>query len=300
MSTHSSRGHSDSSAEGDLQAITERLADLEATVEHLQAENERLREQLAEKDAQLDAYEARLDAYEARQHVELRDVEDDADAALEHIWIADQPVGRLLDSSSKRAKTLSSRVDDLETESQTCRDELEEYREQNEKGKADIRRWVADLEDSLGEATSIETEGSATRSASLSTPLERIVALPDTMIDEELTANQERARFIATDVTDYARKVPAGFMIDSSSLRRVLAAKEDGSVHTETVSRVMEFLDRFGEDDVELVKRRGTRRVVFSPRLVERLGRLGRLGAQSQTAETDVAGENHGVVIGST
>ncbi|WP_164974702.1 hypothetical protein [Halegenticoccus tardaugens] len=77
----------------------------------------------------------------------------------------------------------------------------------------------------------------------------------------------------------------------------MLAAKEDGSVHTETVSRVMEFLDRVGEDDVELVKRRGTRRVVFSARLVERLRRL---GTQSQTAGVDSARENRSVVIGST
>ncbi len=98
-------------------------------------------------------------------------------------------------------------------------------------------------------------------------------------------------------MADYARKVPADFMVDSSSLRRVLAAKEDSSVHTKTVSRVMEFLDRFDEDDVEIVKRRGTRRVVFSPRLVERLRRL---GTQSQTAEVDRARENRSVVIGST
>ncbi|WP_129116700.1 hypothetical protein [Halegenticoccus tardaugens] len=283
MSTHS-------------QAIAERLADLEATVEHLQAENERLREQLTEKDARLDAYEVRLDDLEARQHVELRDVDDDADAALEHIWIADQPVGRLLDAGRKRTKALSKRVD-LDTENDTLRDEFEEYREQNEKGKADIRRWVADLEDSLGETPGSGTDADVSQPTSLSTPLERIVALPDTVAAEELTANQERARFIATDVTDYARKVPAGFMIESSSLRRVLAAKEDGSVHTETVSRVMEFLDRFGEDDVELVKRRGTRRVVFSPRLVERFRRL---GSESQTAGTNTARDNHGVVIGST
>ncbi len=41
----------------------------------------------------------------------------------------------------------------------------------DEKGKADIRRWIANLEDSLGEPAESETEVNACQAASLSTPV---------------------------------------------------------------------------------------------------------------------------------
>ncbi|WP_129115974.1 hypothetical protein [Halegenticoccus tardaugens] len=99
----------------------------------------------------------------------------------------------------------TERVDDLDTENEILRDELEAYREQNEKGQADIRRWIAGLEDLLGETARVETEADASRSASLSLPVEQIGALHDTMADEELTANQEHAWFVARDGFDVPR-----------------------------------------------------------------------------------------------
>ncbi|WP_143423176.1 hypothetical protein [Halegenticoccus soli] len=85
-------------------------------------------------------------------------------------------------------------------------------------------------------------------------------------------------RFTVEKLTDCSPQTPAQIKI--SCEYRASTAQSIGS----------------GEDDVEIVKRRGTRRVVFSSRLVERLRQL---GAQSETAGTN-EGANRGVVIGST
>jgi hypothetical protein len=52
------------------------------------------------------------------------------------------------------------------------------------------------------------------------TPLERICTLPEHVADRELTTNQERVRFIARDIQDYAEKAPAGLVIDSRAIKR--------------------------------------------------------------------------------
>jgi hypothetical protein len=63
------------------------------------------------------------------------------------------------------------------------------------------------------------------------TPLERICVLPEHVADRELTANQERARFIAKNVRDYAEEAPAGLVIDSRAIKRVIPPQK-GSVRT--------------------------------------------------------------------
>lgn len=107
------------------------------------------------------------------------------------------------------------------------------------------------------------------------TPLERITALPEHVADRELTANQARARFVATDITDYGQSVPAGIRIDSGDIRRVLSAASDDRerIYRTTVSRVMNFLDRFGGDEVAVTKKHGRRFVVVAESLVDRLDR---------------------------
>jgi hypothetical protein len=65
-------------------------------------------------------------------------------------------------------------------------------------------------------------EGTKTGPQNAETPLERICALPEHVADRELTANQERARFIAKDVRDYAEKAPAGLVVDSRAIKRVV------------------------------------------------------------------------------
>jgi hypothetical protein len=108
------------------------------------------------------------------------------------------------------------------------------------------------------------------RSQNTETPLERICAIPEHVADRELTANQERARFIARDVRDYAESAPAGLVIDSRAIKRVLTAVEGKRPHTQTVARVMDFLDDLGKEGVQQKKRRGKKLVVVDPEAADR------------------------------
>jgi hypothetical protein len=102
------------------------------------------------------------------------------------------------------------------------------------------------------------------------TPLERICTLPEQIADRELTTNQERARFVARDVRDYAEKAPAGLVIDSRAIKRVLTAAEGKRPHTQTVAHVMDFLDDLGKEDIHQKKRRGKKFVVVDPKAATR------------------------------
>lgn len=162
-------------------------------------------------------------------------------------------------------------IDDLE-------DRLSDEREQRGRDDAELRSRISDLEDRLDDVedgeTTTETQGSDDEtdgSTDTETPLEQICSLPEEAVVSQLTANQRRARFIARDVDQYASKVPAGYSITSGDLAKVLRAGTDCDGRTQTVARVMSFLDRFGGDEVEVIKRRGTKRVVFDESLADRL-----------------------------
>ena len=107
------------------------------------------------------------------------------------------------------------------------------------------------------------------------TPLERVCGLPEHSVADNLTSNQERARFVAQGIRDYGRRVPAGIGIRSSEIRRVLSASEESTIHTQTVARVMDFLCELGGDDVQLkTTRSGERTVVFDEEIVDRITRV--------------------------
>lgn len=142
------------------------------------------------------------------------------------------------------------RIDDLEAQQATV-DPANESAHPNEHDDAD-----ADTDDHEQEQDR--------------TPLDTICSLPEHLATRELSANQERARFIARDVRDYAEKAPAGLVIDSRAIKRVITAKEGDRPHTQTVARIMEFLDRLGKDAVELRKRRGRKLIAVDPEAADR------------------------------
>lgn len=123
-----------------------------------------------------------------------------------------------------------------------------------------------------GETASQEAENDTEHQ----TPLEQILSMPQDVIEENLTANQRRASFIAEDVENYGESVPAGVRVDSTSMRRVLSAASDEAerIYRTTTKRVMDFLNRFGSDEISVKKRHGKRFVVMSDELVERIKKL--------------------------
>ena len=131
----------------------------------------------------------------------------------------------------------------------------------------DVEEQVQTLESSPESTTNEDADQMSSQTAE--TPLERICALPEQIADRELTTNQDRARFIARDVRDYAEKAPAGLVIDSQTITKVLAA-EGTKPHTQTVARVMNFLEKLGKDEIEQTKRCGKKLVVVDPEAADR------------------------------
>ena len=177
------------------------------------------------------------------------------------------------DTQSDRVAALEDRVKDLERD-------LQAERETRAKEAAEDRQRLHELEtrveDAPGEATDEPTPTddapAAPTTVPAKTPLEEVIRVPDHLATEQLTANQRRARFVAKDIHEYSRRVPAGRAIKSSELRRVLAASEAATIHSETVSRVVRFLDDLGGDAVRVRESSsGQRVVVFTDGFVDRV-----------------------------
>ena len=167
---------------------------------------------------------------------------------------------------------LVDRVEELE-------EQLKEESTRAAKERAEINKRVSETEEMIN-ADETPTQGggddgSTPRGCEPQSPLEEVTQLPEHVVEDNLTRNQDRARFIAKDVSEYTRSVPAGRAIRSSEIRTVLSAGYDERIYTQTVSRVIEFLTELGGDDVQLKETRsGERVVVFSDAITERLTRL--------------------------
>lgn len=154
--------------------------------------------------------------------------------------------------------------------------EIAEARDESAKERAKIKQRVHALEENDEEAGSVDEnptpEDEKTALHEPETPLEEVVQIPEHSAEENLSANQKRARFVARDVDDYTKSVPAGKAITSGELRRVLTAREESKVHTETVDRVISFLDDLGKDSVKVRETQaGERVVVFAEEFVRRI-----------------------------
>lgn len=200
-----------------------------------------------------------------------------------------------LDESTAQIETLESELVDL-------RAELQQERETRAKEDAEDRKRIHEVETQVEAAadddttaastdpdTEADAEGATPGGQPPEVPLEEAIRVPEHLLKEHLTANQRRARFVAKDVAEYTRSVPAGRAIRSSQLRQVLSAGEDGQIYTETVSRVIRFLDDLGGDAVTVTEsRRGERVVVFTEAFVERV----------QAYQSHAQQDNHTVVTG--
>ncbi len=182
---------------------------------------------------------------------------------------------------------LHDRLDDHDDQLEEHDDQLEEHDDQLDDQDARLDALGTGLSTAHEEIEAVEADVEASEphpsdgqdttpntSIEPETPLESVTSLPEPMAETELTANQQRARFVAKDVESYTRRVPAGRAIKSSEIATVLRAGTECDGRSQTVSRVIRFLEDLGGDDVEIVERRGERRVVFSDELASRLKRL--------------------------
>ena len=154
-------------------------------------------------------------------------------------------------------------IDDLE-------EQLSEHQQHSGKERAELNQRVSDVEADSdgGEGETSPSDGKGVDDDS--TPLERICALPEHVVSDNLTANQQRARSVARRIDEYGKSVPAGIAITSSRIKRVLTAQEDSTIHRQTVKRVANFLEKFGDGSVKIKETRGGKTtVVFDEKLVD-------------------------------
>jgi chromosome segregation ATPase len=192
-----------------------------------------------------------------------------------------------LESVSEKLNALTDRVEELEAEVERKDERIEELEAELTEYKrfagsefADVRGRITNVEDQTQELettlqempteTTAAEENGASQTTTTETPLERICTFPAHIVDRELTTNQQRARFIARDVQDYAEKAPAGLVLDSQTIAKVITAAEGSKPHTQTVARVMDFLEKMGKDEVEQMKRRGKKLVVVDQDAADR------------------------------
>jgi hypothetical protein len=212
----------------------------------------------------------------------LEAIESFVETTTEALAQSDAPesaVTAVQESGEELAQTVGETVARQSEEITELEAELKKERRTRAKEAAQDRKRITEVEERLD---SVEKGDSGddtptpnteeTPSHEPETPLEEVVQLPEHLAEENLSANQQRARFVAKDIHEYSRSVQAGRVIKSSELRRVLTASEKGRVHTETVSRVLSFLDDLGQGDVKIRETQaGERVVVFTEEIVKRI-----------------------------
>jgi FtsZ-binding cell division protein ZapB len=207
----------------------------------------------------------------------------------------DEQLVTTINSLVDEVNDLREENDNLREENDNLREEinhlerrLDEQADRQARETATNRKRISALEESEAEDSDDSSHPSDGESATpeLETSLEQVCALDEKTASQQLTSNQQRARFVAKNPADYFSKVPAGYVIDSGDIGKVLRAGTDCDGHTATVARVMGFLNKFGESDVKVVKRRGVKRVVFTTKLVERLMQLSSHGGDGRNAVT--------------
>jgi chromosome segregation ATPase len=185
---------------------------------------------------------------------------------------------QIIEQQAEQIEQQAEQIDELIEQNQHQQAEIDELKEQIEQ---ETDRRSAEIEGCHSRISGLEQdiEGSKggesddkTDSQQPETALERICALPEHVVDDNLTQNQKRARSVARRIDEYGKKVPAGIAVTSSRIKRVLTAQEDKKIHRQTVSRVADFLKRFGDSDVEVTETRsGETTVVFDEQLVDRV-----------------------------
>jgi hypothetical protein len=237
----------------DLEAVEDRLNELEQRIEQkdqriadLEEENEQLRERVDDQDDRLE------------------DVE--SGATLE--WDGGKWSEARVEADDGTVYPIGPAIANRPTES-----DLEALEERLADG---------DLAD--------DVEQNAAPDVPRETPLEDVVSLPEDVVDRSLDANEQRARFVARDFRDYGDKVPAGYRITAGRVGRTLRAGLDVDPHPETVRRVMNLLDDLAGDAGTLRKRNGEKRVILDEDLVDRLERHAETAPEAHTEMSPVSG----------
>ena len=210
-----------------------------------------LREQIADLEAVIEEQADRIDDLEKRKGdaeakdgagdergdpIEIRT--DDENPTLKDIWIAGLPFGKIIDKVEAKVNGF---------------DKIEER--------------INDLE---GEAGAAGNDRSGSQEDGRS-PLAQLIDLSAEKASEVLSENQERGRRVAQRARELGTNTPEGLVVRSSDIATQLRRWGE-SAHSETVSRVMDFVTDLGRNDVHSKMHKGKRILVFDPERVSDYG----------------------------
>lgn len=192
------------------------------------------------------------------------------DALCERLEALEATVDSLQDTIEEQRQTIEEQQETIDEQEERI-DRLEKSRGHIIEDLVELETEIEDIEPAASANSTVEARGQAaanTGNVDNFSPLGQTVSLPEHAVDS-LTENQERARFIARDIQQYADMRLGELVISSGDIRKVLSAKEEKSIHWETVSRVIEFLDTMGKEDTEVKDKHGTI-VCFDPESVKK------------------------------
>jgi hypothetical protein len=223
------------------------------TADELRDELERLREIVREQGETIKNQNERIDELEgeddestekeAQDLIEVRADGDDDGFTLRDVWIAGLPFGRILNQ-------IETKID----------------------GPGRIKDRIANLESRKGRNG--ETAAEEDDQEEGASPLAQLIDLPAKKAEEVLTENQARARLVAQRARELGTDTKAGLVVKSADIEEHLRKREE-SAHSETISRVMDFIADLGKDDVTAKMHKGKRLLVFDPARVKEYGRGG-------------------------
>ena len=245
------------------------IAELEARIERLEAQNEALAAENERLDRELTEYkqENEHDKASIRQNIhELVEVKaTDQRPTLEDIWIAGQPLGKIIEGLNRRVNQ------------NDC-----DHHDSDDGGGGDGG------DGGSGNGPDRDADGRS--------PLARLIDVPAERAREFLSVNQVRGRKIAQRAREIGSKTPEGLVVRSDEIAEPLRRWGE-SAHTETVSRVMAFIEQLGGGDVHSTMHKGRRILVFDLDRVKKYGTGGeptevrshRDVIPARTTETDPA-----------
>lgn len=183
--------------------------------------------------------QSRLEDVEEKQEQQsdIIDIQsDDGNPVLGDIWVAGIPVGKIIQNARKKSDDAHSRIDDTE----------ETHNQDPDPG--------------------CEPDKDNSR-----TPMEQITALPYDMARNQLKKVHQRAKHVMMEADTWGDRTRKGIVLDSGTIRKILTSSElvDGRAHTQTVSRVMDEMEKLGKKKVSLVMKRGKRRVALDDEMVQ-------------------------------
>ncbi len=220
--------------------------------------------------SRLDKIEQRVERVE-RENDDLRD-------RVERVERENDDLRRSLSEARGVINSLRERVDgslgdDLRERVQSLANDVDSVQQGLANVTGQLNRLKERLVDGDLATEAEESAESASHGVTPETPLESVVALPDHSADDHLSANQTRARWVASKAVELSDKSQAGRTINAGRIRRALSSADRDS-RPATVRRVFAFLNELGESDTTVKKQHGRRIVTFHDDTAERLAAL--------------------------